>query len=72
MTDPHDRCMVCFRQPVPQALFPDFLAQCPMCGGWFCNRCGVKRGGREFCGSRCGDTYFYFGAEGESELVDDD
>ncbi|HKB69345.1 MAG TPA: hypothetical protein VKH46_00760 [Thermoanaerobaculia bacterium] len=65
------RCMVCSRQLVANPLFPDVLAACPMCGRLFCRDCAVKRGGREFCGSRCGDTFFFAGEEGDSELADE-
>jgi hypothetical protein len=65
------RCMVCSRKLVPNPLFPDVLAVCPMCGRPFCRDCSVKRGGREFCGGRCGDTFFFAGEEGESELAED-
>lgn len=60
------RCMVCSRELVPNPLLPDVLAACPMCGRLFCRDCSVKRGGREFCDRRCGDTFF-FAAEGEGE-----
>jgi len=63
--------MVCSREPVAKSLLPDLLANCPMCGRWFCNRCAVRRGGRDFCGARCGDTYFFVGEEGESEIAED-
>ncbi len=60
------RCMVCSRELVPNPLFPDVLVACPMCGRLFCRDCSVKRGGREFCDMRCGDTFF-FAEEGEEE-----
>lgn len=71
MTDPSDRCMVCFRALAPKPLLPDVLEECPLCHKWFCNRCSAKRGGRDFCGSRCGDTYFFAGFEGEDEIEED-
>ena len=58
--------MVCSRELVSNPLFPDVLAVCPMCGRQFCRDCSVKRGGREFCHARCGDTFFFAG-EGEEE-----
>lgn len=64
--------MVCGRQPMPRPLFPDLLEPCPMCGRLFCNRCAVRRGGRDFCASRCGDTFFFFSAEDEDSGIDDD
>jgi len=63
--------MVCSRQLVSHPLLPDLLAECLICHRFFCNRCAVKRGGRDFCGSRCGDTYFYMAEEGESELAEE-
>jgi hypothetical protein len=65
------RCMVCSRTLVPNPLFPDVLVACPMCGRPFCRDCAVKRGGREFCGSRCGDAFFFADEEGESGLAED-
>jgi hypothetical protein len=56
--------MVCFRILTPTPLIADELEKCPLCGRWFCSRCAVRRGGRHFCGQRCGDTYF-FAAEDE-------
>jgi hypothetical protein len=62
------RCMVCSRELVPNPLYPDVLEKCPMCGRLFCRDCAVKRGGREFCDSRCGDTFFFAGEdEGDTE-----
>ena len=63
--------MVCSRELVAKSLLPDRLSNCPMCGRWFCNRCAVWRGGRDFCGARCGDTYFFAGEEGESEIAEE-
>jgi len=71
MTDASDRCMVCSRQLAPKPLIPDELAECPLCRRGFCDRCAVKRGGKEFCGSRCADTYFFAGEEGEDEFVEE-
>jgi len=69
MADPSDRCMVCFRVPNPTLLIADTLLACPLCQRWFCSRCAVRRGGREFCGQRCGDTYF-FAEDDEGEEIE--
>jgi hypothetical protein len=67
MADPPDRCMVCFRVPSPTPLVSDALERCALCQRWFCSRCSVRRGGREFCGQRCGDTYFFAREDEEEE-----
>jgi len=39
-----------------------------MCRRLFCNRCSVRRGGRDFCGPRCGDSFFFGNVdEGDSD-----
>jgi hypothetical protein len=61
------------KPPVPQESCPACartvargrLLSCPLCKRIFCEHCAVARGGRNFCGSRCGDTYFFGGDEGE-------
>ena len=59
--------MVCFRVPSPSPLLDDVLQICPSCQRGFCSRCAVRRGGRDFCGQRCGDTYFFAGEDEEEE-----
>jgi len=34
-----------------------------MCRRLFCNRCAVRRGGRNFCGLPCGDSFFFGNVE---------
>jgi len=68
MTESPDRCMVCSRELVFNPLLPDLLEECPMCRRLFCNRCSVRRGGRDFCGPRCGDSFFFGNVdEGDSD-----
>jgi hypothetical protein len=67
MAELPDRCMVCDRELVSRPLFSDNLTDCPMCGRRFCNRCAVRRGGRDFCGLQCGDTFFFGDMEGDTE-----
>jgi hypothetical protein len=68
MADLLDRCMVCFRILNPTPLTADTLEKCPLCQGWFCSRCLVRRGGRSFCEQRCGDTYFFAGEDEEGDI----
>ena len=42
-----------------------------MCGRQFCHRCAVRRGGRDFCDLRCGDTFFFGDQEEDSDDADD-
>jgi hypothetical protein len=71
MAESPDRCMVCDRELVSRPLLPDLLTDCPMCGRQFCHRCAVRRGGRDFCGLRCGDTFFFGDLEEDSKVDDD-
>lgn len=38
-----------------------------MCRRLFCNRCAVRRSGRDFCGARCGDSFFFGNVEEDSD-----
>jgi hypothetical protein len=46
----------------------DELHACLICRSLFCQRCAVSGFGRQFCSSRCRDTFFY--GDGEDDERD--
>jgi len=44
------------------------LHTCQMCRSLFCQQCGVMGYGRDFCGIRCRDMFFF----GDGDEVEED
>lgn len=43
------------------------LNKCPMCHKYFCDKCRVNFGGKEFCTADCGNAFFFGSEDGEDE-----
>jgi hypothetical protein len=35
------------------------LYKCPICFKWVCEECAVRSYGREFCGKKCVNAFFF-------------
>ncbi len=55
-------CEICNRAEKWMELF-----KCPMCHKYFCEKCRLHMGGKDFCGEHCANEFFWGGEDGEDE-----
>lgn len=49
------KCKLC-----EEEVLESLLHKCPMCHGWYCEKCEINVGGKKFCSKDCG-MLFYWG-----------